>query len=259
VFFPIELPVFATFVPDRDRMRASGVPLTVVVGRQNRDTWFGAAATWLAEGASADLVELPGGHVGYGKDGSLALETLTTDEDEMTLSYRSPTHANLLANYDRVYITRAPEAAPATEIANVLMTGALPAQTLIHIRHVLVTFDTTPNKAGFALGLRQEADEILRHAELLKKIFDAGDLEGAKRHAEHLINMIEGRQGEHFGDSDGNGNIQNPGDGFGILKNGQQLGYLDGMVGHAVLAAETPDATENIKAQAESISLTRNP
>jgi hypothetical protein len=197
--------------------------------------------------------------VGYGKDGSLALETLTTDEDEMTLSYRSPTHANLLANYDRVYITRAPEAAPATEIANVLMTGALPAQTLIHIRHVLVTFDTTPNKAGFALGLRQEADEILRHAELLKKIFDAGDLEGAKRHAEHLINMIEGRQGEHFGDSDGNGNIQNPGDGFGILKNGQQLGYLDGMVGHAVLAAETPDATENIKAQAESISLTRNP
>jgi plastocyanin len=47
----------------------------------------------------------------------------------MTLSYRSPTHANLLANYDRVYITRVPEAAAATEIANVLMTGALPAET----------------------------------------------------------------------------------------------------------------------------------
>jgi plastocyanin len=188
-----------------------------------------------------------------GKDGSLALEILSTDGDETTLSYRSPTHANLLANYDRVYITRVPEAAAATEIANVLMIGALPAKALVHIRHVLGTFDTTPNKTGFALGLRQEADEILRHAELLKKTFDAGDLAGEKRHAEHLINMIEGRQGEHFGDSDGKGGIQNPGDGFGILKNGQQLGYLDGMVGHAILAAETPDATENIKTHAESI------
>ena len=44
MFFSIELPAFATFVPDRDRMRASGVPLTVVIGEENRDTWFGAAA-----------------------------------------------------------------------------------------------------------------------------------------------------------------------------------------------------------------------
>jgi pimeloyl-ACP methyl ester carboxylesterase len=65
VFFPIELPAFAAFVPDRDRMRASGVPLTVAVGAENRDTWFGAASRWLAEGTGAELVELPGGHVGY--------------------------------------------------------------------------------------------------------------------------------------------------------------------------------------------------
>jgi pimeloyl-ACP methyl ester carboxylesterase len=65
VFFPIELPVCATFVPDRERMRASGVPLTVVVGNDSRDSWFDAAATWLVEGTGADRVELPGGHVGF--------------------------------------------------------------------------------------------------------------------------------------------------------------------------------------------------
>ena len=64
VFFPIELPAFAAFVPDRNRMQASGVPLTVAVGAENRDTWYGAAATWLAEGTGAELVELPGGLVG---------------------------------------------------------------------------------------------------------------------------------------------------------------------------------------------------
>ena len=44
---------------------ASGVPLTVAVGAENRDTWYGAAAAWLAEGTGADLVELPGGHGGF--------------------------------------------------------------------------------------------------------------------------------------------------------------------------------------------------
>ena len=65
VFFPIELPAFAAFVPDREGMRASGVPLTVAVGAENRDTWYGAAAAWLAEGTGADLVELSGGHGGF--------------------------------------------------------------------------------------------------------------------------------------------------------------------------------------------------
>jgi pimeloyl-ACP methyl ester carboxylesterase len=65
VFFPIELPAFATFVPDPRGMQASGVPLTVVAGAQNRDTFLGAAAAWLAEGTGADLVELPGGHGGF--------------------------------------------------------------------------------------------------------------------------------------------------------------------------------------------------
>jgi pimeloyl-ACP methyl ester carboxylesterase len=65
VFFPIELPAFAAFIPDTQGMQASGVPLTVVAGEQNRDTWMGAAAARLADGTGADLVELPGGHGGF--------------------------------------------------------------------------------------------------------------------------------------------------------------------------------------------------
>lgn len=64
-FFEVELPAFARFVPDRDRMRASGVPLTVVVGEGNRDNWYADAARWLVEGAGASLIELPGGHGGF--------------------------------------------------------------------------------------------------------------------------------------------------------------------------------------------------
>jgi ubiquinone/menaquinone biosynthesis C-methylase UbiE len=64
-FFAVELPAVAAFVPERERMRASGVPLTVVAGEQSRATWFGHAARWLAEGTGAARVEIPGGHVGF--------------------------------------------------------------------------------------------------------------------------------------------------------------------------------------------------
>ena len=61
-FFSIELPAFASFVPDRDRLRASRVPLTVVVGEDDREGWYGDAARWLVESSGASLIEMPGGH-----------------------------------------------------------------------------------------------------------------------------------------------------------------------------------------------------
>jgi pimeloyl-ACP methyl ester carboxylesterase len=65
VFLPIEVPAFAGFVPDCAAMRASGVPLTVVVGAESRGTWFDDAATWLVAGTGASRAELPGGHAGF--------------------------------------------------------------------------------------------------------------------------------------------------------------------------------------------------
>lgn len=65
VFFPIELPVFASYLPDLHRVKASGVPMTVVVGEESRHGWAGATTQWLASGTGARLAKLPGGHVGF--------------------------------------------------------------------------------------------------------------------------------------------------------------------------------------------------
>jgi pimeloyl-ACP methyl ester carboxylesterase len=64
-FFEIELPAFATFVPDREKLKASGVPLTVIVGQDNLTRWYGDAGRWLVDAAGASLVTLPGGHAGF--------------------------------------------------------------------------------------------------------------------------------------------------------------------------------------------------
>lgn len=65
VLFPTDLPALGKFVPDREKMRETTVPLTVVVGEENRNTWMGIAAAWLEEGAGASRIELPGGHAGF--------------------------------------------------------------------------------------------------------------------------------------------------------------------------------------------------
>ncbi len=187
-----------------------------------------------------------------GKDSSLALGKLSGSGDTLTLTYVSPTNVNLLSTFERVYITKGPEAEATAEIKNVVLTGALPEKALVHIRHVLFSIGNTPGKIGFALGLRQETDELLRHAQFLKDALDAGDFPLVKVHAEHIANIIEGSEAH---DVNGDGKIQNPGDGFGLLPNGEQDGYIKGMIDHAKLAAEAPDATEAIKLHAGHVQI----
>ena len=42
-------------------------------------------------------------------------------------------------------------------------------------------------------------------------------LPAVKRHAEHLVNLIEGEEGLHYGDNDIDGHLEDPGDGVGLL------------------------------------------
>jgi plastocyanin len=187
-----------------------------------------------------------------GEEQTLPLGPLAEAGGILSLAYASPAQANLLGAFDKVYITQssAEEAAVAAE--RVVAAGALPAQALVHVRHVLFSIGVTPGQVGFALGLRQEADELLRHAQFLKDASDAGDLALTKVHAEHIANII---QGSGARDLNGDGRVQNPGDGFGLLVNGSQDGYIKGMVDHARLAAEAADATDGIKLHAGHVQV----
>src|SRR6185503_8435180 len=132
-------------------------------------------------------------------DSSLPLGPLQASTGgALALNYTSPTQENLLAKYDRVYVTKGAPADATTEVKNVVLTGALPEKALVHIRHVLFSIGNTPGKIGFALGLRQETDELLRHAQFLKDAFDAGNFALERVHSEHLVNIIEGSQGQDF-------------------------------------------------------------
>lgn len=187
-------------------------------------------------------------------DNSLPLGALTTSENgNITLTFDSPDQQNLLGSFERVFITKGAQADATNKPTTVVLGGALPEQALAPIREILVAAEATPGKIGYALGLRQETDELLRHAQFLRDAYQAGDFNLEKIHAEHIINIIRGSEAR---DANGDGKIQNPGDGFGLLPNGQQDGYIKGMADQAKRAADSPDATAAIKLHAGHVQVT---
>jgi plastocyanin len=194
-----------------------------------------------------------------GKEKSLFLGVLAAEAPgapAFSLSFAAPDHANLLDAFERVTIARSsPAEASKTPPTDPVLAGALPDQALVHMRHVLVSIDTTPKQIGFALGLRQETDLVLQHAQFLRDAVNESNLANLHFHAEHLVNIIEGKQGQHYGDLNGNGKVENPGDGFGLLQNSDQAGYIKGMSDDAGLAAGSADATEGIKLHATHVQI----
>jgi plastocyanin/uncharacterized membrane protein YozB (DUF420 family) len=64
---------------------------------------------------------------------------------------------------------------------------------------------------------RQLGADLYVHAVELDDAVKRGSAPAVKRHAEHLINLIEGKEGLHYGDNDIDGNMEDPGDGEGLL------------------------------------------
>jgi plastocyanin/uncharacterized membrane protein YozB (DUF420 family) len=67
------------------------------------------------------------------------------------------------------------------------------------------------------LEFRQLGADLYVHAVELADAQTRRSLPAVERHAEHLINLIEGAKGLHYGDLDANGHLEDPGDGIGLL------------------------------------------
>ena len=190
--------------------------------------------------------------------GAINLGRVTPDASgNLELKHDAPNGANLLATYNGFQVTLEElEVNPTAPGAEVVASGQLPPQALVHIRHLLVAFEAAPNATGLEVGLLGQVEEVRRHAEFLRDSQTKQDWTGVRLHAEHLVNIIEGSKGANFGDLNKDGKVTNPGDGYGLLQGGDQLGYLQGSKDHAELAAIATDATADIKLHAGHVGIT---
>jgi plastocyanin len=150
----------------------------------------------------------------------------------------------------------APRAAPTPQpTAFVPVAQVLPRESFAAIQRLLVDGPGLPTRQGYAIGLHDQADELLRSSKLLSAAQSNNDAAGVKRHAEHIFNLIAGSRDARFGDLDGDGRSQNAGDGFGLLPNGNQAGYIHAMADAARGAEMAVDATPDIRLHAQHVQI----
>jgi hypothetical protein len=133
-----------------------------------------------------------------------------------------------------------------------------------------------PVRQGYVDGLRSETEELERQTRLLVAAEATGDPAGVRRKAEHIFNLVAGAADPQFGDLDRDGRVQNAGDGYGLLPNGDQAGYIQAVRTAAETVARSAEqprsrqddaaavrtAAENVQlwateARAVSLALTR--
>ncbi|MCL4261988.1 MAG: hypothetical protein KJ069_02175 [Anaerolineae bacterium] len=158
--------------------------------------------------------------------------------------YTGSTDINLLAAYNAAFISIEPDGVDDGEVGVIVFEGVVPADSLLHARHVVTAFPANPEGKAFLIGAKEQLDFALEHAGLLLGELANDNLREAQRHAEHVVNILDGETGPNFGDLDGDTLAQNPGDGYGVRA------YFIGAQEHAQLAADAEGATAEVKLHA---------
>ncbi len=192
-----------------------------------------------------------------GDGGAQSLGVLALNESEGTeLVFDEPQGGNLLAAFNRFEITL--ESNPDDDSANssgqVIYSSAIPPEAFGYIYHLIIGSDATPNQVSLMFGLYVQTDLVNQYAAAMLTAYETGDEAGLRANAEAVINLLVGNQaGDFYGDWDGNGETSDPGDGFGLLANGEQSGYLNGANTYADYTFAATDANAEIKYYAESV------
>ena len=173
-----------------------------------------------------------------------------------TLTYVDSQGRNLIGLYHALEITAEPNPDNNTIPSNTIaFASILPRGGYTHVRHLLAAYDGNPNQIGFIQGLDAETKSISDSALVMLTAFEAGDEAGVRLQAERMLNMIVGNQSPDHKDWNGDGTVDNPSDGFGLLLNGDNEGYIQGTFTHANLSGNSGDATANMMVHGQHVAL----
>lgn len=155
-------------------------------------------------------------------------------------TYVDPSGRNLLERVTGVSLSLEESAAATAMTApnHIWYTASIPAHIQSDIRLLVVSAPDTPSNMPYDPGLKAQAEVALAHAQLALDAFNAGDLPGGQNHIEHVWNILLGSANPEYGDMNGDGSAQNPGDGFGIEPYAVKAAEVVDRI------AETPDLSE---------------
>jgi tRNA A-37 threonylcarbamoyl transferase component Bud32 len=176
------------------------------------------------------------------------------------LVYTNLEQENILSLFDQLEVTVEPNNDPNPDEASsdVVASSVFPPLALIHVRHILTSFDTAPEKTALIQGLWDSSDWLYSNVDDLKIAYSNGDEALVLLKTEEIINLIVGSANTNqYIDWNKDGTINDPTGGFGLLQNGDpgynDQGYITQTISHAQFAAQAIDSTENIKLQSANL------
>lgn len=181
----------------------------------------------------------------------LSLGILIAQDQKFTLNFTDK-GVNLLAQGDKVEITQEQGDAK-LPTGKVVLSAKFPPLAFIHIKHLLVSFPSTPGNIGLMVGLREQARQLNTQAGLLKNATTGGNPLLVQCIAQNMIDIIEGapkNRPRTLSPLCGALNVTLSGDGFGLLG---PKAYIASASTHASLAATQADATDTIKLHARHV------
>jgi plastocyanin len=178
--------------------------------------------------------------------------------------YASPEGENLVGLYSGAALSlEAPANIAAGALAaptDLLFSGEIPAEIVPDVRQLAVSAPDTPEGVPYDPALNEQAELVSQHSQLSLDSIAAGDHAVARVHAEHVINILVGADSEDFGDLNGDGAAQNPGDGYGIWPYAFRIGEIAAQIAeNQTLPQDIAQAAGGIVVCASNISDTWGP
>jgi serine/threonine protein kinase len=179
--------------------------------------------------------------------------TINMDEQSQgKLTFIESEQKNILALFDQVEVTVESDNDPKPNESSgeIVASSVFPPLSLVHVRHVLVSYHGAPDSGALIQGLWYTADSIDTSVIELEKAFKGNDEQLLRQMNEEIINQLAGSGNPYlYRDWNEDGKLNDPSDGFGLLENGEggELGYIPATISHAFFAADAINATENIK------------
>jgi hypothetical protein len=168
-------------------------------------------------------------------------------EEALQIHVADSAGRNLLGQVDGLAISLEPTAdsSDGPIVYQVILSPEIP----LRVRALEAVSRQEPTSASLRAGLPAQAGHFDSHLDFALEAVRNQDLDMAKRHAEHLVNVAEGESGNSYGDLNADGRIENPGDAFGLIP------YLSLLRDYAASAGASINSTPELQAiAAESLA-----
>jgi Anti-sigma-K factor rskA len=181
-----------------------------------------------------------------GADERLSLGKFSPDNTgKGELTFLEPEGLNLLTLYDRVEISIEPEPDSNSDPSGLLAYSfTFPAEGLTHVRYLLSSFPNTPDKTSLVQGLYSDIQKIDELARAMQTVFENGDRAAVLQKGEEALLLLVGAKSGDHKDWNGNGQIDDISDGYGLLLNGDSFGYIQAVSAEADYTVSTLGATQ---------------